>query len=100
MAEKDKPPPPANRWVILDSSWLAAGLYDPARAALFLRVRGTGREYSFKGVPPRVWAWLLTAPSPGRFYLVHLQSKYADTGGKSGKRFRKPRTGVKRRARR
>lgn len=92
--------PPVNRWVILDSSWLAAGLYDTARNALFLRVRGTGKEYSFAGVPLDKWAWMLNAPSPGKFYDAHIRGKYRDAGGKSGTRFKKAPKHVARRARR
>lgn len=89
-----------DRWVILDSAWLAAGLYDSARGVLFLRVRGSARAYSFPGVPLRKWEWLLTAPSAGRFYWAHIQGKYVDGGGKSGKRFKKVAKHVKSRARR
>lgn len=92
--------PPLERWVILDSSWLAAGLYDSERSTLFLRVRGGGKEYSFVGVPVEKWAWLLTAPSPGRFFWAHLHGKYRDAGGKSGTRFRKAAKHIPRRARR
>lgn len=92
--------PPLDRWVILDSGWLAAGLYDSGRNTLFLRVRATGKEYSFVGVPVEKWAWMLTAPSPGKFYDAHLRGKYRDAGGKSGTRFRRVAKHVPRRARR
>lgn len=91
---------PVNRWVILDSSWLAAGLYDPGRQTLFLRLRRSGRVLSFAGVPRQKWDHMLTAPSPGRFYAAHLRGEYRDVGGKSGKRFKRPPKHVNSRARR
>jgi hypothetical protein len=57
------------------SSHLASVGYDVAGRTLVIEF-GRGQLYAYGGVPPEVAAELVSAPSIGRYFDVHIQGRY------------------------
>ena len=59
----------------VDSSSLNSIGYDPEEAVLYVRFLNGG-EYSYAGVPDRIWQGLKTAPSHGHYLATMVKGKY------------------------
>jgi len=57
----------------LNSSWIARAEYESG--TLYLTVR-SGRTYTLRGVPERLYLGLLAASSPGRYFNDYLKGRY------------------------
>lgn len=59
----------------LRSSAIAAAGYDPDSRTLEVEFT-SGRSYTHPGVPPEVYAGLIGADSPGRYYSQNIKGVY------------------------
>jgi KTSC domain len=61
--------------VPLRSSMLPGASYDDETNQLTVEFKN-GREYTHDNVPGDIFAGLVAAPSPGRYYLDNIKSKF------------------------
>lgn len=62
--------------VNLNSSAIRAADYDSASRRLYLWFPNNG-PYTFYGVPPHVYAGLISASSAGSYYNQYIRGRYA-----------------------
>ncbi|HZF44126.1 MAG TPA: KTSC domain-containing protein [Sphingomonadaceae bacterium] len=63
---------------LVTSTAVARVEYDPAARVLDIWYKG-GDRYSYRGVPPEVYAALLAAPSIGAFVTAAVKPRYPFT---------------------
>lgn len=68
-------------WTILSSSMLAAAKYDSAKEELSIRFKTNGSTYVYEGVPVEDAEGLITAASPGSFFLDNIKDQYRHKRG-------------------
>jgi KTSC domain len=66
---------PEGEWVSLDSSCLAAAMWDGVSSTLLLRFR-SGRVYPYQDVDYDIWNDLYNADSHGRFYNQRIKGQF------------------------
>ena len=62
--------------VTLESSNLEAAGYDRAHERMCIRFKRSGATYFYDRVPSEVYAGLLRADSPGRYFAAHIKRKF------------------------
>jgi len=60
----------------LESSNLAAAGYDRERKRMCIRFKHSGATYFYDCVPSKVYAGLLLADSPGRYFAMHIRDHF------------------------
>ncbi|MBS4074572.1 KTSC domain-containing protein [Ameyamaea chiangmaiensis] len=58
------------------STSVASADYNPATRVLTIQFRGSGKHYSYHGVPQPVYDGLLNASSKGRYYDAFIKGRY------------------------
>ena len=66
---------PIERQPVVSSDIASIG-YDSATQTLEIEFKATG-VYQYFSVPQEVYAQLAATPSPGKFFLQHIQGKFA-----------------------
>lgn len=68
-------------WTILSSSMLAAAKYDAIKSELHIRFKTNGSTYVYSDVPEDDAQDLMSAASPGSFFLNNIKDIYGHRRG-------------------